>query len=218
MEKAFEYLNHYIKNGSIIGMGSGSTIERYLPVMKNYIEKNNLDVTFLSTSLKTEKALEKLGLEVIFDAESIDVAIDGADQFTSECIAVKGGGGSLLREKQVDYFSEKIILIAHMDKKVTDFNHVPIPVEINQYLYKMTRRIIEETGASTTMRTGDEGLFVTDNGNFIIDCTYGSIDDLHALQQKLLNIPGVVETGIFDKYIEEIISFNDDAFKTLKQL
>lgn len=216
MEKAFDYLNRYINDGSVIGMGSGSTIEKYLPAMKKHIEKNGLKVSFLSTSLKTEKALKKLDLEVIFDAETIDAAIDGADQFNDECIAVKGGGGSLLREKQIDYFSEKIIIIAHMDKKVANFNKVPIPVEVNKYLYKMTRRIIEETGASTEMRTDDDDLFVTDNENFIIDCTYRNIDDLTELQQKLLNIPGVAETGIFDQYIEEVISFNDQTFEILK--
>lgn len=215
MEKAFEYLNHYIKDGSVVGMGSGSTVEKYLPAMKKHIEKKDLNVRFISTSLKTEKALERLGLTVLFDAESIDVAIDGADQFNDACIAVKGGGGSLLREKQVDYFSENIILIAHMDKKVSDFKNVSIPVEINQYFYEMTRRIIKETGASTEMRTGDEGLFITDNGNYIIDCAYDKIEDLNELQQKLLNIPGVVETGIFDRYIEEIVTFDDFGFEIL---
>ncbi|WP_411842571.1 ribose 5-phosphate isomerase A [Salinicoccus sp. HZC-1] len=216
MEKAFDYLNRYIDDGSVIGMGSGSTIEKYLPAMKKHIEKNGLKVSFLSTSLKTEKALKRLNLEVIFDAESVDVAIDGADQFNDECIAVKGGGGSLLREKQIDYFSGKIILIAHMNKKVEDFNKVPIPVEVNKYLYKITQRVIEETDASTEMRKEDGGLFVTDNDNYIIDCTYENISDLSELQQKLLNIPGVVETGIFDRYIEEIVSFDEQTFEILK--
>lgn len=216
MENAFEYLNQYIKDGSTVGMGSGSTIERYLPVMKAHMDDNNLAVRFLSTSVKTERALKKLGLEVIFDAESIDVSIDGADQFTEEGIAVKGGGGSLLREKQVDYFSKNIIIVAHEDKKVADFTNVPIPVEVNKYLFKMTRRLLENTGAGTKMRNGQDGLFVTDNENFIIDCTYGTIDDLSALQHDLLNIPGVVETGIFDRYIEEIVSFSDTGFETFK--
>lgn len=214
MEKAFEYLNTYIADESVVGMGSGSTIEKYLPVLEAYINNHDLNVRFLPTSLKTEKALKKLGLEVIFDAESIDVAIDGADQFTSGCIAVKGGGGSLLREKQIDYFSQKIILVARADKKVEHFNTVPIPVEINRFLYKMTKRLIEETGASTEMRMADADLFVTDNDNYIADCTYKNIQDLPGLQQTLLNIPGVVETGIFDKYIEEIVSFDDHDFET----
>ncbi len=216
MENAFEYLNQYIKDGSTVGMGSGSTIERYLPVMKAHMDDNNLAVRFLSTSVKTERALKKLGLEVIFDADSIDVSIDGADQFTEEGIVVKGGGGSLLREKQVDYFSKNIIIVAHEDKKVADFTNVRIPVEVNKYLFKMTRRLLENTGAGTKMRNGQDGLFVTDNENFIIDCTYGMIADLSALQHDLLNIPGVVETGIFDRYIEEIVSFSDTGFETFK--
>ncbi|KKK32894.1 hypothetical protein WN59_12650 [Salinicoccus sediminis] len=214
MEKAFEYLNQYIEDGSIIGMGSGTTIEKYIPVMKDHIDRQDLSVEFLSTSLKTEKALQNLGLTVIHDAERVDAAIDGADQFTGNCLAVKGGGGSLMREKQVDYFAGRLILVAHERKKVEDFGGVEIPVEINQYLYRMTGRLLEATGAATQMRMAGGGLFVTDNGNYIVDCTYRTVDDPGELHQELVNIPGVVETGIFDRHIKEIVSFNEQGFKT----
>lgn len=216
MEKAFEYLNQYIEDGSIIGMGSGTTMEKYIPVMKDHIDKNDLSVQFLSTSLKTEKALLDLGLTVIGDAETVDTAIDGADQFTESCLAVKGGGGSLMREKQVDYFAGRLILVAHERKKVEGFRGVKIPVEVNQYLYRMTGRLLEATGAVTEMRTAEGSLFVTDNGNYIIDCTYRTVDDPGGLHQELVNIPGVVETGIFDRHIKEIVSFNEQDFKTYK--
>ena len=214
MEKAFEYLNHYIEDGSIIGMGSGTTIEKYLPVMKAHIDASDLSVRFLSTSLKTERALQDLGLTVIHDAETVETAIDGADQFTKSCIAVKGGGGSLLREKQVDYFADRLVLVAHEDKEVEGFDGVPIPVEINQYLYRMTRRLLEATGAVTEMRMAEESSFITDNGNYIIDCTYNTPGDPDELHQELVNIPGVVETGIFNCHIKEIVSFNEQGFKT----
>src|SRR5699024_12880350 len=89
-----------------------------------------------------------------------------------------------------------------------------IPVEIHQYLYRMTGRLREATGGATQVRMAGVGLFVTDNGNYIVDCTYRTVDDPGELHQELVNIPGVVETGIFDRHIKEIVSFNEQGLET----
>ncbi|WP_020006777.1 ribose 5-phosphate isomerase A [Salinicoccus albus] len=210
MKKAYGLLNERINDESIIGMGSGTTIAGYIPALKQYIMENGLNVRFLSTSKKTENLLEAHNLEVICNADDIDLTIDGADQFDPHLNVIKGGGGSLLREKQIGYYSEEIHIIADRKKLVADFDGVGIPVELNPYLYEMTVIEIEQkTGAETTMRKNGTALFVTDNQNYIVDCTYEKQGDLTCLHNKLLNIPGVVETGIFDRHIAQIIAFDD---------
>lgn len=217
MKKAYGMLNGLVKDETIIGMGSGATIAGYIPELKQYIVDNDLNVKFLSTSKKTEKLLEENNLEVIYNAGAVDLTIDGADWFDNNLTVIKGGGGSLLREKQIGYFSNEIHIVANMKKRVENFDGVEIPVEINQYLYEMTVKEIErETDAETAMRKNDEGLFVTDNKNYIVDCIYNESGDLTILHEELLNIPGVVETGIFNRNISQIIAFDDTDIETFK--
>lgn len=211
MEPLHEYLNSFITDKLVIGMGSGSTIEGYIPSIKAHIEKNHLNIQFVPTSVKTEKALHDHQLKVTFDTEEIDFTIDGANQFTADLNAVKGGGGSLLREKQIGYFSKHIIIAAKKTKETPSFEGVKIPVEINPFLMNLTKLEIMNYGASLSDRMDGDTLFTSDNGNYIVDCTFEKIDDLNVLQNQLLNIPGVIETGIFNHYIKQVVSFDDNG-------
>lgn len=209
MDKVYNYLNQFITDGAVIGMGSGSTIEGYIPSVKEHVEHGMLNVTFVPTSKKTENALEKNQLEVSLDVSSIDLTIDGADQFKHSLKVVKGGGGSLLREKQIGYFSKRIIIVAKDSKEISTFEGVKIPVEVNPFLYKLTKQQIIDLGGTLSDRMDGAHLFETDNGNYIVDCIFNKINDVDALQNVLLNIPGVIETGIFNDFIEKIVAFNN---------
>lgn len=212
MNEVYDALNAFLEDGSIMGMGSGSTIEGYIPYMKEHVDRYNLDVAFVPTSKKTEDHLKRHGLDVVHHAERMPVTIDGADRFDEALMVIKGGGGSLLREKQVGYFSDQIVIVAHQDKKVENFSGIVIPVEINTYLYEMTVGTIEKDfGAQTEMRAGTDGLFITDNGNHIVDCRFNDPKDMDHLQNGLLAIPGVVETGIFNRKVSRIFSFDDQG-------
>ena len=212
MKEVYDALNAFLEDGSIVGMGSGSTIGGYIPYMKEHVDEHNLDIAFIPTSRKTESQLKEHGLKVVHHAEQMPVTIDGADQFDTSLMVVKGGGGSLLREKQVGYFSDHIVIIAHQNKKVDDFSGIAVPVEINAYLYEMTIGTIEKAlGAQMEMRMGPEGLFVTDNGNYIVDCTFSGLLDMDNIHNSLIAIPGVVETGIFNRKVSHIYSFEDQG-------
>lgn len=209
MEKVYNYLNQFITDGAVIGMGSGSTIEGYIPSVKDHVEHGTLNVTFVPTSKKTEKALKESNLKVALNVSSIDLTIDGADQFKPSLKVVKGGGGSLLREKQIGYFSKRIIVVAKDSKEVSTFEDVKIPVEVNPFLYELTKQQIKDLGAALYDRMDENSLFETDNGNYIVDCVFSSINNVNTLQNTLLNIPGVIETGIFNCFIEKIVAFSD---------
>jgi ribose 5-phosphate isomerase A len=210
MKQVYDYLNQMIKNDSIIGMGSGTTIEGYIPSLAEYITQNHMNVKFVPTSKKTEKALKQNQLTVAYNVPDIEFTIDGADQFNSQLQVIKGGGGSLLREKQIGYFSKYIIIVAKDSKEVSSFENIKIPVEVNPFLYELTKRRLQDLGAETAYRMANDALFISDNGNYIVDCLFHSLTHLNMLQENLLSIPGVVETGIFNHFIKKIVTFNDD--------
>lgn len=213
MRKVYDYLNQHISDNSIIGMGSGSTIEGYIPALAEYIHEHNLDVTFVPTSARTEKLLQNHQLTTSLNIQNIDLTIDGADYFTAFLEVIKGLGGALLREKQIGYFSKEIIIIAKDDKKTDSFENLAIPVEINPFLSELTKiQIGEMAQARLTDRSDGDSLFITDNGNYIVDCKFASVDSPESLHHKLNDIPGVIETGIFNRYISEIVSFNNKGF------
>lgn len=217
MKLVHDYLNLHITDRSIIGMGSGSTIEAYIPAAAQYIRQNDFDVTFVPTSKRTENLLHEYRLGTALDIEKIDLTIDGADYFTPSHAAIKGFGGALLREKQIGYFSKDIIIVAKENKLTESFEGLKIPVEINPFLFELTKTQIEEVAeAGITDRLDGEALFITDNGNYIADCRFTSIPDISSLHNKLINIPGVIETGIFDHYINQIVSFNETDFTVYK--
>lgn len=211
MKHVHDFLNQHITDHSIIGMGSGSTIEAYIPAAAEYIQKHDLDVTFVPTSTRTEEFLHDYRMTTSLDIEKIDFTIDGADHFTPSLSAVKGYGGALLREKQIGYFSKDIIIVAKEDKQTGSFEGLKIPVEINPFLSELTKIQIEGISeAEITDRLDGDAHFISDNGNYIADCRFRSIPEISSLHNELINIPGVIETGIFDRFISQIVSFSDN--------
>ncbi len=217
MKHVHDYLNQHIQDQSIIGMGSGSTIEAYIPMAAEYIQQHDLDVTFVPTSVRTENLLHKYNMTTSLDIEKIDFTIDGADYFIPYPAVIKGYGGALVREKQIGYISKDIIIVARENKQTDSFEDLKIPVEINPFLFELTKIQIEEiTEAKITDRSDGDALFITDNGNYIADCRFESILDISSLHNTLINIPGVIETGIFDRYINQIVSFEETDFTVYK--
>lgn len=213
MQKVYDYLNSHITGQSVIGMGSGTTMEGYIPAIAEHFKKHGISATFVPTSTGTYNVLKEYGLNTSLSITEIDLTIDGADIFTQSLDVIKGGGGSLLREKQIGYFSEEIIIVAGSHKEVASFDGYVVPVEINPFLFELTKLQIEALNTTSIEdRTTDDTLFLTDNGNYIADCTFKSIDGLDMLHNALVNIPGVVETGIFNRHINKIVTFNDEDF------
>lgn len=144
---------------------------------------------------------------------SIDLTIDGADEFDSELNLIKGGGGALLREKILAQASERLIIIADESKRSKYLGEKwPVPIEVIQMALPIEKNFLENLGASTKVRKTSEGnYFVTDEGNFIIDANFGTIQEVKNLSQKLNDRAGIVEHGIFVAMANKIICASSDG-------
>ncbi len=147
----------------------------------------------------------------------IDITIDGADEIDPQLRLIKGGGGALLREKVVASASKKMVVVADSGKMVPVLGKFPLPVEIISFARTVVAKKIELLGASVKLRTKADGSpYLTDNGNPILDCSFGKIEDPAALALTLSNIPGIVEHGLFIGLASVALVGKGDSVKELR--
>jgi ribose 5-phosphate isomerase A len=202
-EKATEY----IKDGMIVGLGTGSTA--YFAIMKiGEMVKNGLKINGVPTSKQTEELALSLGIPLleIADVTKIDVTIDGADEYDPQKQLIKGGGGALLREKIIASITDFYIIIADQSKQSEVLGSFALPVEVTPFAKEITLMQLKNLGCSPVFREKDGKLFVTDNQNYIADCKFSSIENPIELNQKLNLISGVVENGLFVNMANIIIT------------
>jgi ribose 5-phosphate isomerase A len=203
--QAAERALDFVRPGMRLGLGTGSTAAKFVELLGRRVA-DGLDVVGVPTSEGTRALAERCGIRLatLDDYPELDLTIDGADELDRDLCLIKGGGGALLREKIVAMASEKMVVIADRAKLVDRLGAYPLPVEIVQFGSRATIRMIEaatqDVGCSGTIglrkTTAGENL-VTDNGNFIVDCAFGSIVNTEELGDVLEMIPGVVEHGLF---------------------
>ncbi|EAC2627988.1 ribose-5-phosphate isomerase RpiA [Listeria monocytogenes] len=202
-EKACEW----IEDGMVVGLGTGSTV--YYTIEKlGQMVNNGLHITGVATSDETTKQAEKLGipLKALNDVTEIDVTIDGADEIDTNFQGIKGGGGALLREKMVASASLKNIWIVSEEKLVRTLGKFPLPLEVIPFGWKQIERTLAKEQIQTNLRKQSNGeVYVTNNGNYILDIVNQSFTDAEMWQEKLAQIPGVVEHGLFLDYVDVII-------------
>jgi ribose 5-phosphate isomerase A len=195
----------FVKPGMKVGLGTGSTATKFVDLLGAKI-RDGLNVLCVPTSDATRLHAERLGipLTVLDDHPQLDVTIDGADEIDPALQLIKGGGGALLYEKIVAMASDQLIVIADYTKQVSVLGAFALPVEVVRFGVKATFRMIEDAASDAncqgklTLRKDRSGeLFITDSGNFIVDCAFGKIPDAEALCDVLEMIPGVVEHGLF---------------------
>ncbi len=190
-----------VKDGYVLGLGSGRAATTLVKSLSKYIKTKKISVRCVPTSMQIKLIAEKGGLQLI-DADQIDkidIVFDGADQIDKNKFLIKGGGGALLKENILISAAKKVIIMADSSKFVKDFNRT-VPVEVHPTARQIIWKQIEKLGGKPELRSLDRGYpFVTENANIILDCDFGSIKNPKTLQQKILNIPGVVEVGIFTR-------------------
>ena len=195
-----------VKDGYVLGLGSGRAATVLVKLLSKYIKTKKISVECVPTSMQIKLIAEKGGLQLI-DADQIDkidLVFDGADQIDKNKFLIKGGGGALLKENILISAAKKVIIMADSSKFVKDFNRT-VPIEIHPLVRQIIWKKIEKIGGKPELRILDRGYpFFTENGNIILDCDFGIIKNPKALQQKLLNIAGVIEVGIFTR-IPDII-------------
>ena len=190
-----------VKDGYVLGLGSGRAATTLVKSLSKYIKTKKISVSCVPTSMQIKLIAENGGLKLIDvdQIDEIDVVFDGADQIDENKFLIKGGGGALLRENILISAAKKVIIMADSSKFVKNFNRT-IPIEIQPLARQIVWKKIEKLGGKPKLRILDRGYpFVTENSNIILDCDFGVIKNPRTIQQKLLNIAGVIEVGIFTR-------------------
>jgi len=193
----------HIKNGFVVGLGSGSTTAYAIEALAERIRRERISVLGVPTSYQAFLLAVKHGIAVTTLEEQgvIDLTIDGADQIDPKLNLIKGMGAALAREKIVASVSKQNVIIADESKKVAVLgeNDHPVPVEVLPFAIAAVKSKIEGIGGKAVLREGKGklGPVMTDNGNAVIDAVFGVIGNAAKLEVKLKMIPGVLETGLF---------------------
>jgi ribose 5-phosphate isomerase A len=199
---ALEAVRH-VKDCFIVGLGSGSTAAYAIEALGERISRENLNILGVPTSHQAFLLAVKhrIAVTTLEEHPTIDLTIDGADQVDAKLNLIKGMGGALAREKIVASASRQNIIVADKSKKVKVLgeNNHPVPVEVLPFAVSPVKRSVEGIGGKPILREGKGkvGPVITDNGNMIIDASFGLVDKPADLEEKLKMIPGVVETGLF---------------------
>jgi ribose 5-phosphate isomerase A len=201
-EKAGLEAVSFIRDGMVVGLGTGSTAKFFIDFLAAALREGKLrNIKGIPTSLRSGEQAKSLGIPLTDFAESaaVDVTVDGADEVDPWLNLIKGRGGALLREKLVAQNSKRLVIIADDGKKVTALGtHLPLPVEVLQFSHQASQRFLASLGCKPVLRQAEGGgTYVTDNGNFIYDCQFTRIDDPVKLEETLCHRAGVVETGLF---------------------
>lgn len=199
-----------VESGMVLGLGTGSTTNFALQEISALFKEGSLkNIVGIPSSKQTQNLAEELGIPLTtFDNVSeIDLNIDSADEVDPNLNLIKGGGGALLREKVIAQVSKKNIIIVDENKlSETLGTKWAVPVEIIEYAYRPVSQYIESLGAEVILRRNLEGeIFKTDQGNMIIDCNFGQIENLNKLNEILYKQAGIVEHGLFLGIADEVI-------------
>ncbi|MBB1283148.1 ribose-5-phosphate isomerase RpiA [Flavisolibacter sp. BT320] len=188
----------YIDDNMVIGLGTGSTAYWAIQSIGKMV-KQGLHIKAVCTSSATEKLARgvKIPIVTFSDIQQVDLAIDGADEIDPRKALIKGGGGALLREKIVAYNSQQFLVIADESKRVERLGRFPLPVEALPFGVERTLQHLQAICKSASIRIANGSPYITDNGNYIIDCPLETIPDPEAAQIAIKTIPGVLETGLF---------------------
>lgn len=188
----------YVEDGMIVGLGTGSTVFYFVHALADRV-KEGLNIQMVSTSIQTVELAKSLGLNIkeLEEIDHIDLAVDGVDEIDKNFNAIKGGGAALFREKIVADIAKEVIWIYDESKDVEKLGKFNLPVEILPFGYSHTVRKLTEVGLNPVIRKKDGEILITDNHNYIADLHLGYGFGIEEVKEKLANIVGVVEHGLF---------------------
>lgn len=189
-----------VESGMVLGLGTGSTAAFVVERLAERVAEG-LAVVAVPTSEHTAELARRLGIQLATLGEHprLDLAIDGADEVERSTLdLIKGHGGALLREKIVAAASERFIVVVDDEKLVDRLGaRMAVPVEVVQFGWQAIAAALERLGAKAELRQTDGRAFVTDGGNFILDCRFGAIDRPAETEKRINMTVGVVENGLF---------------------
>ncbi|MBB5619200.1 ribose 5-phosphate isomerase A [Pedobacter cryoconitis] len=196
----------FIQQNDIVGLGTGSTAFFAIQEIALLV-KNGLKIKGVPTSEHTALLALSLGIELLpmEEVKSIDITIDGADEFDTQLNLVKGGGGALFREKIVASLTKNEIIIADSGKLVTQLGKFKVPIEVVPLALNYVVQQLSKLNGKGEVRMKDNSPFITDNHNIIVDADFGLISDPAALAESLNRIEGILAHGLFVQLTSKII-------------
>jgi ribose 5-phosphate isomerase A len=207
----------YVRDGMIVGLGSGSTASIAIKLIGELV-REGWKLIGIPTSRASEVLGRSVGIRIgdLKDYPDVDVTIDGADEVDPKLNLVKGLGGALVREKIVAASTRTEVIVVDQSKLV-DFicQKAPLPVEILQFGHQATMKKLERFGCTPAVRRSNGDVFVTDNGNIMADCRFTRINDPAKMEWELNLVPGVVDNGLFVGLAHVVIVSSKDGIRTM---
>ncbi len=188
----------YVKDGMRVGLGTGTTSKHVLELLGERV-RGGLKIVGVPTSRAAAELAAQQGIRLATFAEvgELDIAIDGADEVGPELALIKGGGGALLHEKIVATAAREFIVVVGEGKVVAKLGRFPLPVEVVPFAGPLVQPKLEKLGGAPVLRMRGDKPYLTDEGNWIYDCHFGSIANPRKTAAELRAIVGVVEHGLF---------------------
>ena len=211
-----------IRNGMVVGLGTGSTAIFATRKLGELLASGALrDVVAIPTSKATEAEARKLGVPLVDESipSEIDLTIDGADEVDPKLNLIKGGGGALFREKIVAEASRRVVIVVDESKLsgALGTRH-SLPVEVARFGWKSQERFLAGLGVRPVLRKAPDGqIYETDQGNWILDCATGPISDPPALASRLAARAGIVEHGLFCGIASEVVVAGEKGIRELRR-
>lgn len=210
--RAAEHAIELVKDGQIVGLGTGSTAKFAIEGIGRRVSEG-LSIKGVPTSMATERMALDVGIPLVDlnEVHFVDITLDGADEVDDDFNMIKGGGGALTREKLVALASKRRVILVDESKLVSRLGQSrSLPVEVLPFAWALSARRLSELRCVASLRERDGKPFVTDNGNYILDCAFGSIEDPPALESRIKLLPGVIESGLFIGIADTLVIGFDD--------
>ena len=220
---AAERAGERVSAGMRVGLGTGSTVAHFLDVLGERVARGELaGLVGVPTSVRTAERARELGIRLaeLHEAEPLDLTVDGADEVDPGLDLVKGLGGALLREKMVAQASERLVIMVDESKRVRRLGaRSALPVEVTRFGWQSHVPFLRELGCEPTLRLGaDRGPYLTDNGNYVLDCRFpGGMENPGAVEDALRRRAGVVESGLFLGMASAVIVAGADGIEVLER-
>jgi len=220
---AAEAAANLVEDGMVVGLGTGSTTSYFVSALGRRLADDGLRIVCIPTSHQTEALARSLKLPLTTFAEhvQIDLTVDGADEVEADTLyLIKGHGGALLREKIVAAASKRMVVVADESKVVDQLGSlVPVPVEVVRFGWQATARSLTQIGGNPSLRLGaDKKPYLTDGGNYIMDCAFGPIAKPKEIAHHLDHVVGAVEHGLFLGFTREVFVGGREGVKILKKI
>jgi len=208
----------HVKNGMVVGLGSGSTASIAIELLGEKV-KEGWKLIGVPTSRDSETLGRSVGITIgeLKDYPDVDLTIDGADEVDPSLSLIKGLGGALVREKIVATATKIEIIIIDESKLVAYLGQkTPLPVEVVKFASESTMRRLRKFGCEPVLREKNGMVFITDNGNLIADCRFPRIDNPAKMESDLNLIPGVVDNGLFVGLVDKVIVASKSGVRTIE--